>query len=293
VTTVLQIIFSGLAAGAIYGLIAVGYAIGYSVSGVINFAQGQLLMVGAMVAAVLYTSSLPLALVAAPLAAAAVGTLVYVAGIWPVLGERSSGGFSWLVSTLGLAIILQAIAAMLWGTSSRPFPHLLNDTRLSVGGASITLQSVLAVACILAVGVVLETFRRRSLLGRAGMAVALDSEAASAVGINPQVVHLVAFAVAGLLAGVAAVLVGPVSFANPYMGAGYGVKGFVALLLGGITNPTAAIGGGFILGLVEATAAVVFGPSTVDWFPLVVLVIVLVVAPNGVFGKRTLRLATA
>jgi branched-chain amino acid transport system permease protein len=288
-TTFLQIVFTGLATGAIYGLLAMGYAIGYSVSGVINFSHGQLLMVGAMVTSVVYaSSSLVVALAAGLLASSVVGILVYGIAILPVVGPRG-GGFSWLVSTLGAAVVLQAVAAMIWGTPSRSFPALLNGTRYILGGASITLQAILAIACAVAAAIAVELFRRRSLLGRAGMAVALDAEAASAVGINPRKVHLIAFALAGLLAGVAGILVGPISFANAYMGAGYGVKGFVALLLGGISKPTAAIGGGFVLGTLEAIAAVWISPSAVDWFPLVVLVAVLLVAPNGVFGGTLLR----
>ena len=289
-TTFLQIVFTGLATGAIYGLLAMGYAVGYAVSGVINFSHGQLLMISAMVVSVVYTWSLPAALVAGLAAASAAGILVYVLAILPVVGQRG-GGFSWLVSTLGAAVVLQAVAAMIWGTPSRSFPSLLNGTRFIVSGASITLQAIVAIVCALAATLLLELFRRRSLLGRAGMAVALDAEAASAVGINPRRVHLIAFGVAGLLAGLAGVLVGPISFANAYMGAGYGVKGFVALLLGGISKPTSAIGGGFILGTLEAIAAVSIGPAAVDWFPLVVLVAVLLVAPNGVFGGRLLRRA--
>lgn len=287
-TTLLQILFTGFATGAIYALLAAGYAVGYSVSGVISFCHGQLLMVCVMVVSAVYTTSLIGGIIAGIAAAALVGAVIYGVAIWPVL-RRSRGGFSWLVSTLGIAVILQAIAATLFGNPSRPFPQLFQDTRLTLGGASVTLQGIVAVACAAAVGVSLELFRRRSLFGKAAMAVAADPEAASGVGINATRTHLIAFVLAAVLAAIAGILVGPSSFANAYMGVGYGVKGFVALLLGGITNPTAALGGGIVLGLLEATAAVAVGPSTVDWLPLVVLFGVLLVAPNGVFAYRRLR----
>lgn len=269
-----------------------GYSLGYSVSGVINFAHGQILMVGAMVVSGFYTKWLTGGLILGLLASSVMGIVVYLVAIRPVL-KRSATGFAWLVSTLGLAIVVQAAMAWLFGTDSRQFPQLLQGSHLSVKGASITGQGILAIVCVSIVGIVLEIFRRRSILGKAAMAVAADSTQAAAVGINTSRVHLVAFGLAGLLAGVAGILVGPTAFANPYMGAGYGVKGFVALLLGGITNPTAAIGGGLILGILEAISAVVFGPSTVDWFPLVALVLVLLIAPNGVFGSKGLKVKTS
>lgn len=290
--TLLQILFTGLATGAIYGLLAMGYAIGYAVSGVINFSHGQLMMLSAMVVSAVYTWSTPAALLVGLLAAAVAGALVYGIAIWPVVGAQSRGsGFAWLVSTLGVGVVMQAVAAMALGTSSRSFPSLLNGTRFVWSGATITLQEIVAIACAVAAGFALEIFRRTSLLGRAGMAVALDPEAASAVGIDPRRVHVVAFTLAGLLAGLAGILVGPVSFANAYMGGGYGVKGFVALLLAGIARPTLAIGGGLILGLLEAIAAVSITASAVDWFPLVALVAILLIAPNGAFGGFRRRAA--
>lgn len=292
-TTFLQLVFTGVTSGAIYGLVATGYALGYSVSGVINFSHGQLLMVAAMVTSGLYASTLPGGLAAGLAASTAMGALVYLLAIRPVLKKTTGGGFAWLVSTLGVAIILEAVAALIYGTSTRSFPVLLQNSRVSVDGASITWQGIIGIGCVLAVGVGLEVFRRRSLFGKAAMAVAADPEQAAALGINVTRTHLVAFALAGLLAGGAGVLVAPGTFASPYMGEGFGVTGFVALLLGGISNPTAAIGGGFILGLLQATASVLIGPSAVDWFPLVVLVAVLLVAPYGVFGRRGLRVATS
>lgn len=291
-SSLLQIIFTGLATGSVYGLLAMGYSLGYSVSGVINFAHGQILMVSAMVVSGIYATWLLGGIFLGLLASTVMGVLVYLVAIRPVI-RRSTTGFAWLVSTLGLAIVLQAAMAWLFGTDSRKFPQLLQGSHISIKGASITGQGILAIGCITTVGITLELFRRRSLLGKAAMAVATDSTQAEAVGINSSRVHLVAFGLAGLLAGIAGILVGPTAFANPYMGAGYGVKGFVALLLGGITNPTAAIGGGLILGIFEAISAVVFGPSTVDWFPLVALVLVLLVAPTGVFGSKGLKVKTS
>ena len=291
-SSLLQIVFTGLATGAVYGLLAMGYSLGYSVSGVINFAHGQLLMVGAMVVSGLYTSSVFGGILVGLLASAVTGILVYLVAIRPVI-KRTSTGFAWLVSTLGVAVVLQAMMAWFFGTDSRKFPPLFQNFHVTVKGASITGQGLLAILCIVIVGIAVEIFRRKSILGKAAMAVAADPVQASAVGINPARTHLIAFGLAGLLAGLAGVLVGPSSFANAYMGASYGVKGFVALLLGGISNPTAAIGGGFILGVLEAISAVAFGPSTVDWFPLVILIVVLLVAPYGVFGRRGLKVRTS
>lgn len=291
----MQIVLSGLATGAIYGLVAMAFAIAFYVTRVINFAQGQLLMVAVMVTAALSRAGWPTGVaVAAGLAAAVVfGALIYLLAVRPVLAfDRFS--FAWLVSTLGVATILEAGAALIWGPTSRGFPTMLNGQPVHLLGAVISLQQVLAIAAGVVAVAAFELFRRRTLFGKLGMAIAADPEMASAIGANTQVVAVVAFALAGLLAGVAGVLVGPITFANPYIGSTFGINGFVALMIGGIERPAGALVGGLLLGVLSQLANTEINSQASDWFPFVIVLVVLLLRPSGLFSAARwprLRLA--
>ncbi|HEX3786365.1 MAG TPA: branched-chain amino acid ABC transporter permease [Pseudonocardiaceae bacterium] len=293
----LQVLLSGLAIGGVYGLVALGFAIAFYVTRVINFAQGQLLMVAVMVTAALSTTGLPtwLAALAGLVGSAALGVLMYFVAVGPVLAyDRFS--FAWLVSTLGVAIVLETGAAIIWGPTSRAFPAMLNNNTVHVGTGSLTLQQLLTVVVALLAVAGFELVRRFTLFGKLGMAISADPEMARAVGSNTRLAAGVAFGVAGLLAGVAGVLIGPITFANPYLGDTYGIAGFVALMIGGIERPAGAMAGGFILGLLDEGANHFINSHASDWFPFVVVVAVLLLAPRGLFSSgevlRRLRRTT-
>ena len=281
----LQVVLSGLASGAIYGLVGMGFAIAFYVTRVINFAQGQLLMVGVMVAAAIARTGAGsvLAVSGGIGAAALMGVVTYLVAVRPVLAfDRSS--FAWLVSTLGVALILQNLAAIIWGPTSRPFPTLLNGRAVHIGGATLTMQEVAAIVVAVVLAVAFEVVRRRTMFGKVGMAVAYDPEMASSLGANTGMIAVVAFAVAGAFAGVAGVLIGPITYANPYLGNTYGIAGFVALMIGGIARPVAAMAGGLILGVLEEAAKSLIDTQASDWFPFVVVVLILLLAPQGLFA---------
>jgi branched-chain amino acid transport system permease protein len=285
---VLQALLSGLAIGAIYGLVGMGFSIAFYVTRVINFAQGQLLMVAVMItAAVARTGAWSgFAIVAGIVAAGVAGAAIYFVAVRPVLAfDRFS--FAWLVSTLGVALILENLAALIWGPTSRSFPLLLNGHTLRIGGAVLTLQEVLAIVVALAMAVGFEVFRRRTLYGKLGMAIAHDPEMASAIGANTTLIAAATFALAGVFAGVAGVLIGPITYSNPYLGDTYGIAGFVALMIGGVARPTAAMAGGFILGVLGEAANRLINPQAADWFPFVVVVVVLLLLPDGLLTLST------
>jgi branched-chain amino acid transport system permease protein len=279
-----QAILTGLSVGAIYGLVAMGFAVVFYVTRVINFATGQLLMVAVMIIAGLGQSgvstwiTIPLGLVASTVGA----VIIYFVAVRPVL-YFNRFSFAWLVSTLGVAIILASAAALKWGTSSLSFPQLLNGNDVKFLGAALSWQQILAVILALILTAVIEVFRTRTLLGKLGMAISEDPDTASAMGVNVTTYAVFAFALGGLLAGIAGVLVGPISFANPYIGDTYGIYGFVALMIGGIERPAASMGGGLILGILITIASTYINPLAADWFPFVVVIAVLLVTPNGVF----------
>jgi len=287
----MQILLTGLASGAIYGLVAMGFAVAFYVTSVINFAQGQLLMAAIMVAAGVSAAGLPtgLGIVAGLAVSTLLGGLIYVLAVRPVLAfDRFS--FAWLVSTLGVATILEAGAALIWGPTSRSFPVMLNDQPVRLLGAIISLQQLLAIVIAVAVVVAVELFRRRTLFGKLGMAIAADPEMASAIGANTQIAAIAAFALAGLLAGIGGILVGPITYANPYLGETYGINGFVALMIGGIQRPAAAMVGGLVLGVLSQLANTEINSQASDWFPFLIVVVVLLVSPTGLLdAARWLR----
>jgi branched-chain amino acid transport system permease protein len=283
----LQVLLSGLAIGAIYGLVGMGFAIGFYVTRVINFAEGQLLMIAVMVAAAIARAGVsPVIGILGGIAAACLaGILTYLVAIRPVLlFNRFS--FAWLVSTLGVGLILENLAAIIWGSTSTSFPSLLNSTSVHIGNATLSLQELVTIGVAIAMATAFELIRKRTLLGKVGMAVALDPEMASALGVNTTIVAVAAFALAGLFAGVAGVLIGPITYANPYLGETYGIAGFVALMIGGTERPIAAMVGGLILGILGQAANTVINTQASDWFPFAVVVVILLLLPEGLFSIR-------
>jgi branched-chain amino acid transport system permease protein len=129
-----------------------------------------------------------------------------------------------------------------------------------------------------------ELVRKRTLFGKAGMAVAYDPEMASALGANTGMMAVIAFAGAGLFAGIAGILIGPITYSNPYLGNTYGIAGFVALMIGGTERPVAAMVGGLLLGILEEASKSLINTQASDWFPFVVVVVILLVTPQGLFS---------
>lgn len=282
----MQVILSGLAIGAIYGLVGMGFAVAFYVTRVINFAQGQLLMIAVMVTTAVTSAGLPsvVAIVVGVLASCVFGALTYLLAVRPVLAfDRFS--FAWLVSTLGAATILESGAAIIWGPTSRGFPLLLHRYTVHIGSATLTVQELAAIAIAILAVVGFELIRRRTWFGKLGMAIAEDPEMASAIGANTAVVALAAFTAAGLLAGVAGVLVGPITYANPYLGSTYGISGFVALMVGGIERPAAAMVGGLLLGVLSQAANTLINSQAADWFPFLIVVVVLLVNPQDALSS--------
>lgn len=281
----LQVVLTGLASGAIYGLVAMGFAIVFYVTRVINFAQGQLLMVAVMIAGALASGGVPplLAILGGVLASGVFGVATYFVAVRPVLAVQRIG-FAWLVSTLAVALLIQSFAALIWGPTSRPFPALLVNTTVDVGSAHISLQELLAIFVALLAIAVFEGVRRRTLLGKLGMAIAEDTEMAEAVGANTKLAAVVAFAIGGLLAGIAGVLIGPLTYANPYLGNTYGISGFVALMIGGAERPVGAMVGGLLLGILTEAANHYIDPQAADWVPFVIVAFVLLATPQGLWS---------
>jgi branched-chain amino acid transport system permease protein len=304
VTTFIQQLINGLVLGSMYALIALGYTMVYGVLNLINFAHGDVLMVGAMVG----LSILHVLNSVAPDLPGFVKLAIAMGGAIPscilvnVLIERvayrrlrNAPRLAPLITAIGVSILLQAFAMLIWGRNPLPFPQLLSSEPLNVGGAVISqtqlLLLVLAAASMGALVILVE----KTKLGRAMRATAENPRVAGLMGVDSDRVIVATFAIGAALAAVAGVMWGATYASIQFaMGALPGMKAFSAAVLGGIGNIYGAMLGGIVLGIIESMGAGYLplitngyiGSNYQDIFAFVVLIIVLTVRPSGIMGER-------
>ncbi|MDN5757533.1 MAG: branched-chain amino acid ABC transporter permease [Tomitella sp.] len=279
----MTILWSGLALGAVYALVAIGYNIVFVSSNTFNFAQAQLMMVGTFVAyAGLVTWQLPVVVVVI-LAAVVVGLVAGVedlVAVWPVKDRHTQ-----LVTTLGVATLLGGACQLIWGSEPLTVPFLSYDDPIGfLGGRTYPVELALIAAAILLV-ILLSWFGKRTVMGLALMGISEDREAATLRGVNVRRLALGAFAFSGVLAGVLGILVGPKTFAVATLGTALAIKGFVALAIGGFGSLVGSVIGGFTVGLVEAFSALHLGAQYSSLMVFAVLIVLLLVRPTGLFGR--------
>ena len=302
----LQQIINGLVLGSIYALIALGYTMVYGVLGIINFAHGEVLMIGAMVSLSLLrlilslTSDLPgwlTLLIVLPITMAVCAGLSYWIERIAYRPLRHAPRLAPLISAIGMSILLQTIAMLIWSRNPMTYPQLLPSSPIEIGatGATITGKEIVIVAVALAVMCGLLFLVEKTKLGRAMRATAEQTQIASLMGVNPNRVISITFMLGGALAGLAGVMIasnyGNVHF---YMGFIPGLKAFTAAVLGGIGNLQGAMLGGLLLGLIESLGAGyigeltggVFGSNYQDIFAFLVLILVLILRPTGLLGEK-------
>ncbi len=283
----MTIILSGLALGAVYALVAIGYNIVFLSSNTFNFAQAQLIMVGTFVAYTgLVTWHLPV-LVVAVLAAAVVGLVAGVEDLTAVMPVKDR--HTQLVTTLGAATLLGGACQLIWGSQPLSVPFLDHNEPIDfLGGRTYPVELALIAAAVVLV-IVLGWLAKRTMLGQALLAVSEDREAATLRGISVRTLALGAFVFSGALAGVLGLLVGPKTFAVATLGTALAIKGFVALAIGGFGSLPGCLIGGFVVGLVESLTALHLGAQYSALMVFAVLVVLLLVRPAGLFGRATER----
>ncbi len=298
----LQQILNGLVQGSVYALVALGYTMVYGILGLINFAHGEVVMVGAMVALTvakaLASSGLPpllVLLIALMVAAAACMMLGYSIERIAYRPLRNAPRLAPLITAIGVSIVLQNLAMIFWGREYHAFPQLLPDGSHTFGGAVINdVQIIIVLAALLMMaGLMLLVHRTR--LGRAMRAVAENPSAAALMGVDINRVVSITFMLGSALAAVAGVMVSAnYGIVHYYMGFLLGLKAFTAAVLGGIGNLRGAMLGGVLLGLIESLGAGYigdlsggfFGSNYQDVFAFFVLIAVLVFRPSGLLGER-------
>ncbi len=298
----LQQIVNGLVQGSVYALVALGYTMVYGILGLINFAHGEVVMIGAMVALsmimLLAGSGLPplLALLVSLMVATAV-CMALGYGIERIAYRplRNAPRLAPLITAIGVSIVLQTLAMMFWGREYHAFPPLLPNSPHTFFGAIITEVQIIIVLVALAMMGGLLLLLQRTHLGRAMRAVAENPSAAALMGVDINRVISITFMLGSALAAVAGLMVSAnYGIVHYYMGAILGLKAFTAAVLGGIGNMRGAMLGGLLLGLIESLGAGYIGDLTggflgshyQDAIAFFVLIAVLVFRPSGLFGER-------
>ncbi|MCC6248792.1 MAG: branched-chain amino acid ABC transporter permease [Rubrivivax sp.] len=298
----LQQIINGLVLGSMYALVALGYTMVYGIINLINFAHGEVLMVGALtswtVITALQGAGLPgwllllIALVCAIVVCAALNFAIEKLAYRPL---RNAPRLAPLITAMGMSLLLQTIAMIIWKPNPKPYPALLPNDPIDLGGPVISITQIMILGLTTAILAVLMWLVNRTKLGRAMRATAENPRVAALMGVKPDMVISATFIIGAALAAVAGVMwaanYGTVQHAMGFLP---GLKAFTAAVLGGIGNLAGAVVGGILLGLIEALGAGylgdltggVFGSHYADVFAFAALVLVLTLRPAGLLGER-------
>jgi branched-chain amino acid transport system permease protein len=285
-TDLLQFLVAGLSQGSIYALVAIGFTVIYRATNIVNFSQGDFVMLGGLGTAGVIAMGLP------PLPAAGVAFAVAIAAALLldrviVSIARHATAILLIIVTIGASVTLRGAAQLVWGRNFYSIPTVVPDTPLQVGGVAIMPQMLVIMAATLLLVLLIEGFFRRTRLGKGMIAAAINPMAASLVGIELRTVFLAAFLIAGGLGAIAGVLITPLSLIQFESGLAFGLKGFAAAVLGGLGSVPGAMAGGLVLGVAEALGAGYVSSAYKDAIAYVLLVVVLLARPQGLFGQLT------
>ena len=282
----LQFLFSGVTVGATYALAALGFTLIYNASNVINFAQGEFIMLGGMLA-VLFTQAglpLPVALMLAIIVPAIVGVLVEKLAIEPVKGAET---VTLIIITIGASLVIRGLVAVFLGKNTHSLPPFSGDAPIEILGATLLPQSLWVLGVTALVVVALWYFFNRTLQGKAMLATSVNRLAAELVGINTGWVLFMSFAMSAALGALGGILLTPITMTSYDVGIMLGLKGFVAAVLGGLGNGLGAVVGGLLVGILEAMGAGYISSAYKDAIPFVLILFILFFMPRGLFGGKS------
>ncbi len=277
-----QLLLTGLTVGSIYALVALGFVLIYNVTGILNFAQGEFAMLGALLCATVLAWHIPLPL-AAPAAVGAVcvlGALTERLAVEPAYGSHP---LTLIIITFGVSMAFRGLALMLWGADPYPLPEFSPGPALIVLGGVLVRQAMWAIGLSIVVVGALFLFFAHTVPGAAVRACADNPFACRLVGISPRRMSLWAFTLSAGLGAAAGIVIAPITGATYDMGLALGLKGFVAAVIGGLTNAPAAVAGGYLVGVIEALATGYLTPGYGSAITFLVLFAVLVLAREGLF----------
>ena len=281
----LQFLFSGVTVGATYALAALGFTLIYNASNVINFAQGEFIMLGGMLAVMFTQAGLPLpaALLLAVLVPAVVGVLIEKLAIEPVKGAET---VTLIIITIGASLVIRGLVQVFLGKGTHSLPAFSGDAPIEILGATLMPQSLWVLGVTAVVVVLLWYFFNRTLTGKAMLATSFNRTAAELVGINTNGVLFMSFAMSAALGALGGILITPITLTSYDVGIMLGLKGFVAAVLGGLGNGLGAVVGGLLVGILEAMGAGYLSSAYKDAIPFVLILFILFFMPRGLFGAK-------
>ncbi|WP_111735631.1 branched-chain amino acid ABC transporter permease [Roseovarius amoyensis] len=284
----LQFLFSGITVGSVYALVALGFILIFNASGVVNFAQGEFVMLGGMITYFTYSAGVPLAAAAvfAILVTCLAGVALNKLAIGPA---RGASVVSLIIITIGASIFLRGLAQVVFDKQLHRFPSISGDDPISIGGATILPQSLWIIGGALGAFLALYLFFSHTLTGKAVLATANNKLAAQLVGIGTNNMMTLSFALSAAVGALGGVLMTPVTLTSYDVGLTLALKGFAGAILGGMGSPFGALAGGLLVGLIEAMTAGYISSEYKDAVAFIVILLVLFVMPNGLFGRSALE----
>jgi branched-chain amino acid transport system permease protein len=281
----LQYIFSGLSTGAIYSLIGIGFAIIYNSTGIINFAQGEFVMLGGMMTYFFLTVvQLPLAvaMILAILLSTAAGILFERLAIRPL---KNATPLSLVIITIGGSILIRGLSMLVWGKDTHSLPTFSGNEPLTLGGATLLPQHLWIFAITIVVIAVNRYFFFHTISGKAMRACSHNRRASSLVGIGVKRMVLFAFAISSSMGSVAGLITAPLTMTSYDVGIMLGLKGFCAAIIGGMSSGVGTVFGGLLLGVLESLGAGLISSGYKDAIAFIILLLILFIRPQGLFRK--------
>ena len=280
-------LLSGLGLGSVYAIIALGYTMVYGIAKMLNFAHGDIIMIGAYTAFFALTRfSLPpvLALLAAMAVCTVLGVVIERLAYKPL---RQATSLSVLITAIGVSYFLQNAAQILWSSSTKVFPAVIENATLQLGGLQIPVLTLITIAACIVVMICLTLFINRTKTGSAMRACSEDKGAAMLMGINVNQIISITFAIGSALAAIAALLLcATYPQVYPTLGSMPGIKAFTAAVFGGIGSIPGAFVGGLLLGIIEILSKAYISTQLSDAIVFGVLIVVLLIRPTGILGKK-------
>ena len=285
----LQLVINGLVVGSVYSLVALGFVIIFKSTGVVNFAQGEFLLLGAYISlAVVGQYHVPfwVAVIITLVFSVLLGMLIERLILRPMIGEPV---ISVIMVTLGLSSVLKAIVQGIWGTDTRPFPEIFPSTPIQIGPLPVSQGYIYSVVCVAILLLLFTLFFKYSRVGVAMRATAFSQQVAQSMGISVRRMFALAWAIAPVVSAIGGILLGGVRGGVDAALAAIGLKVIPVVILGGLDSIIGAIVGGLIVGVLENLAGgyldPLFGGGVKEVAPFVVLVLILMIKPYGLFGK--------
>lgn len=280
----LQFAFSGLTVGAIYALVALGFTLIYKASDIINFAQGEFVMLGGMTTVFAAQAGIPLPFAAllAVIATTAIGLALHRFAVAPA---RGAAPVALIMITIGASIFLRGVAQIVFDKRFHSLPSLFGNDPIKFGGAAILPQSLVVLASAALIVFVLWLFIERTMLGKAVIATAANRLAARLIGVDTRSIVDFSFAVSATIGAIAGILITPIALTSYDAGTLLALKGFAAAMLGGIGSAPGAVVGGLLIGMIEALSAGYVSSNYKDAVAFLTILGVLIFIPHGLFGR--------